>query len=110
VGEERRRRSASYVGLIPFGYEVVSRADTDSLDRSYDYTVGFQHVTGSPSNVLRARFVQTSGIPMRRALDIHLHCLTAVMHDCSGLDELAPSAWADYLAREPNLSGGERPK
>lgn len=107
IGEERWGRSGSYEGLIPFGYEVVSVPLSDSFDPRYDYAVGFPHVTGPPSNVLRARVVRTPDAPMLRAFDIDLSCLSSVFRDCRGFDELAPSAWADFLARKAEFDKGE---
>jgi hypothetical protein len=50
---------------------------------------------GDPSNVLRARLVQTPGAPMRHGSNIDLPCLTSFLDSCSGFDELLSSAWAD---------------
>ncbi len=100
VGELRHGTSGPYEGLIPFGYEVVSTADFDPVDRSYDYDVGFPHITGPPSNVLSARIAQRLDAPMQRAFDIDLRCLTAAFHSCSGFGELVPSAWSDYLVQK----------
>ena len=99
VAEGRWGTSDSYQGLIPFGYEVVSVPVSDWRDTTYDYRVGFPHITGPPANILKARVAQTPFASMQRVFDVHLSCLSAVFRDCRGFDELAPSAWADYSAR-----------
>ena len=103
VGYLRSDRLGRYDGLIPFGYEIVSVTDPRSLEGSDDYTVSFTHVMGSPADILIARFLQTPEAPIRRAFDLNLHCLTTLLHGCGGFDELAPSAWSDYEAREAKL-------
>ena len=98
IGELRLGRCDSRTGLITWGYEIVSHP-AGSYQDVYNYSVGFPHVTGPPSNVLLTRFSQVPGAPTARAFDIKLECLTTVLHDCRGLGELAPSAWADYSAK-----------
>lgn len=97
VGELRLGKCDSHAGLISWGYEAISHPAGGYPYNNY--SVGFPHVTGPPSNVLRTRFVQAAGAPTQRALDIRFECLTTVLHDCRGLGELAPSAWADYSAK-----------
>jgi hypothetical protein len=98
VTELRHEPSGPYVALAPFGYEVDSVAESEFPGSPYEYSVGFLHVTGSPAHIIRTRFAQVPYAPVRRAFDIDVQCLAAVWRSCRGLDELAPSAWADYAA------------
>jgi hypothetical protein len=47
---------------------------------------------------LFAQVLLTPDAPIQRAFDINVHCFSAVFRACRGLDELAPSAWAEYQA------------
>jgi|SRR5208283_277835 len=99
AAQDRHAKSGSYEGLIPLGYGVISlsRANASNSLRS-EYAVGVPHVTGAVSDDLQAWFVQVPDAPIKRAFDIHTHCLTAVVHSCRGFADLAPTAWADYQA------------
>ena len=43
--------------------------------------------------------VQSAGIPVKRAFDVHLRCLNGLFRSCR-FDDLAPSAWADSSAKD----------
>src|SRR6266481_5840902 len=85
-------------GLAPLGYSVLCRAHPKNHEQNGDYLVFRPHITGGFTDALIARVIQTPDAPMKRAFEINLHCFTAVFRACRGLEELAPSAWADYEA------------
>jgi hypothetical protein len=96
---------AAYRQLVPLGYQVDTRLESTSLDRrcdNRDYRVYVGHGDGArgfPANVLSACVLQSAGMPMKRAFDLHLRCLNNLFRNCR-FDELAPSAWADYSAKD----------
>jgi hypothetical protein len=98
VAQLKRAKFGSYDGLAPLGYSVRCRSHSKSGEQNGDSIVFRPHITGGFTDALIARVIQTPDAPMRRAFDINLHCFTAIFRACSGLDELAPSAWADYQA------------
>jgi hypothetical protein len=94
----------AYRQLIPLGYGVVTRRDAASFEygpcSSQDYQVWVDHgVFKFPANRLETCVVQSAGVPVKRAFDVHLSCLNNPFRDCR-FDELAPSAWADYSAKD----------
>ena len=100
----------AYRQLIPLGYGVGTRRDAASNEysspdacwpgRDQDYRVSVSHgVFKLPSYSLGTCVVQSAGIPVKRAFDVHLGCLNNPFRNCR-FDELAPSAWADYSAKD----------
>ena len=92
----------AYRQLVPFGYAVETRRDAASFEygpcSSQDYQVYVSHgVFKFPGNTLATCVVQSAGIPVKRAFDVHLRCLNSLFRSCR-FDELAPSAWADRSA------------
>jgi hypothetical protein len=87
--------------VAPLGYEVETRRGAESFSYAclnQDYHVyidrgGFKF----PANMLHTCVVQSAGIPVKRAFDVHLRCLNGLFRSCR-FDEIAPSAWADYSA------------
>jgi hypothetical protein len=57
-----------------------------------------------PANRLATCVVQSAGVPVKRAFDVHLSCLNNPFRNCR-FDELAPSAWADYSAKDGTGTG-----
>lgn len=106
VWEIRMERldSGGYRHLVPRGYGVETRRDAASFEygacSSRDYDVNVSHgVFKFPANALETCVVQSSGASMKRAFDVHLRCLNGLLRSCS-FDEMAPSAWADYSAKD----------
>ena len=104
---EYRMESPDYTGyrhLAPLGYEVATRRDAASFEygpcSSQDYQVWVSHgVFKFPQKALATCVVQSATAPMKRAFDVHLSCLNNPFRNCR-FDELAPSAWADYAAKD----------
>ena len=99
---EYRMESPDYTGyrhLAPLGYQVDTWRESTGLDRrcnNRDYLVGISHGGGrSSANFFGACVLQSAGMPLKRAFDVHLRCLNSLFRSCR-FDELAPSAWADY--------------
>ena len=103
VGEYRMEKLDSRSELVPVGYEVEPRRDAASFDYAclnQDYRVYVDHgVFKFPANMLHTCVLQSAGIPVNRAFDVHLRCLNGLFRSCR-FDELAPSAWADYSAKD----------
>ena len=94
----------AYRQLIPLGYAVETQRDAASFAyrpcRGQEYQVSVSHgVFKIPSDVLGTCVVQSAGTSVKRALDVHLSCLNNPFRNCR-FDELAPSAWADYSAKD----------
>jgi hypothetical protein len=90
--------------LVPLTYGVEARRDAASFGHgpcsSQDYQVWVDHgVIKQPANRLETCVVQSAGVPVKRAFDVHLSCLNNPFRNCR-FDELAPSAWADYSAKD----------
>jgi hypothetical protein len=105
---EYRMESPDYTGyrhLAPLGYQVDTWRESTGLDRrcdNRDYLVYISHgdrARGFPANFFSACVLQSAGMPMKRAFDVHLRCLNSLFRSCR-FDELAPSAWADYSAND----------
>jgi hypothetical protein len=104
---EYRMESPDYTGyrhLAPLGYGVETRRDVASFESSacsnQEYRVYVSHgVFKFPAYALETCVVQSAGIPVKRAFDVHLRCLNSLFRSCR-FDELAPSAWADYSAKD----------
>lgn len=99
VGEYRMERVDynAYRQLVPRGYKVATRRDATSFEygpcSSQDYRVNVSHDSVKfPGNMLQTCVVQSAGIPVKRAFDVHLRCLNGLFRSCR-FDELAPSAW-----------------
>ena len=94
----------AYPQFIPLGYAVETQRDAASFAyrpcRGQEYQVSVSHgVFKIPSDVLGTCVVQSAGTSVKRAFDVHLSCLNNPFRNCR-FDELAPSAWADYSARD----------
>jgi hypothetical protein len=95
---------SAYRQLVPRGYGVATRRDAASFGggpcSSHDYDVWVGHGGFKfPANELGTCVVQSAGVPVKRAFDVHLSCLNNPFRNCR-FDELAPSAWADYSAKD----------
>jgi hypothetical protein len=101
----------AYRQLSPLGYGVNTRRDAASDEyalppacwpgKNQDYRVYVSHgYVKLPGDALAACVVQSAGMPMKHAFDVHLSCLNNPFRNCR-FDELAPSAWADYSAKDP---------
>jgi len=105
VGEYRMEHVDydAYRQLVPRGYEVVTRRDAASFEygpcSSQDYQVWVSHGFKFPEKALATCVVQSARVPVKRAFDVHLRCLDGLFRSCR-FDELAPSAWADYSAKD----------
>jgi hypothetical protein len=98
-------RSATEVGQLRRGgsvieYSIQTERNTTpysrSDDRPNDYAVVAPHVTGPPTDALRAWVKQTSDAPMSQVFDVDLRCFTTIFHGCTSLSTLAPSAWQHH--------------
>jgi hypothetical protein len=94
TGHLRNATLGDFKGQVSLEYEVYSTAHPEHGDP--DYLVIAPHVTGPPTESLYTRFAQASKAPRERAFDANLRCFTTIWRGCSGLSELAPSAWADH--------------
>jgi hypothetical protein len=104
VGEFKMERRDSRRELVPLGYEVRTRRDAASFEygpcSSQDYDVYVSHGgVKFPEEALATCVVQSAGVPVKRAFHVHLSCLNNPFRSCR-FDELAPSAWADYSAKD----------
>ena len=84
--------------LIPLGYEVETVL-RDSACRHQGVFLDHGHPVKFPQNVLHTCVLQTARTPTKRAFDMNLRCLNGIFRGCR-FDELAPSAWADYSAKD----------
>jgi hypothetical protein len=96
--------SSGYRHLVPLGYEVETRKDAASLEygacSNQDYRVIVSHGYFTlPADMLTTCVLQSAGTPTKRAFDVNLRCLNGFFRSCR-FDELAPSAWADYSAKD----------
>ncbi len=104
VWEYRMKRvNWSVYWLVPLTYGVETQRDAASFKNgpcsSQDYQVWVdQGVMKMPADRLETCVVQSAGVPLKRAFDVHLRCLNNPFRNCR-FDELAPSAWADYSAK-----------
>ena len=104
---EYRMESPDYTGyrhLAFLGYEIATRRDAASFEygpcSSQDYQVWVSHgVFKFPEKALATCVVQSARVPVKRVFDVHLRCLNSLFRSCR-FDELAPSAWADYSAKD----------
>jgi hypothetical protein len=108
----RHTRSLPFGSLSVLEYlvNVASLAHGLELGRTPGYSVGVPILTGGwliGDERLTSWLVHPSNVPIRRAFDIDLHCLTVVSRNCVGLSELAPSAWADYQQEIAGQSKGQ---
>jgi hypothetical protein len=101
AGQIRAPLTDDAQGVPPIEY-VVNTSTPARADPNSPYRIGVPHITGSQEQLLVTRIAQLDSVPMERALDIDLHCLTAVSRTCTGFHELAPSAWADYVRERQN--------
>ena len=88
--------------LVPLSYGVETQRDAASFQyrpcRGQEYQEWVDHgIMKMPANRLETCVVQSAGVPVKRAFDVHLRCLNNPFRNCR-FDELAPSAWADYSA------------
>jgi hypothetical protein len=94
----------AYRQMVPLGYSVETRRDAASFGygpcSSQDYQVWVDHgVFKFPANRIATCVVQSASVSVKRAFDVHLRCLNNPFRNCR-FDELAPSAWADYSAKD----------
>jgi hypothetical protein len=105
VSELRIDRLGPRQRLVPLGYEVDTTlrdsAIFDLMCHNQDYRVYLDHghPVKLPQNMLHTCVLQAAGAPTKRAFDINLRCLNGLFRSCR-FDELAPSAWADYSAKD----------
>jgi hypothetical protein len=95
--------------LVPRGYDVDTRRDAASFEygpcSSQDYRAYVSHgVFKFPQKALAICVVQSARVSVKRAFDIHLRCLNGLFRSCR-FGELAPSAWADYSAKDGTGTG-----
>lgn len=93
----------AYRQFIPLGYAVETQRNAASFEerpcRGQEYQVSVSHGGFKiPSDVLGTCVVQSAGTSVKRAFDVHLSCLNNPFRNCR-FNELAPSAWADYSAK-----------
>ena len=105
----RHSRSLSFGKLSQLDYEarIGSFAYGVAMHETSGYNVGVPILTGGAligDERITSWLVQPSNAPIRRILDIDLHCLTVISRNCNGLSEFAPSAWADYQQELTGLS------
>ncbi len=90
---------------MAFGYGVQTQRDAASFKygpcgSSQEYQVWVDH--GSfhlPEYALDTCVVQSAGTSVKRAFDVQLRCLNGLFRSCR-FDDVAPSAWADYSAKD----------
>ncbi len=105
VSELRVDRLGSRQRLVPLGYEVETTVrdsasfDHDCHNQDYRVYLDHGHPVKLPQNMLITCVLQAAGTPTKRAFDINLRCLSGLFLSCR-FDELAPSAWADYSAKD----------
>jgi len=107
IGQLKRGTLRDYKGLLEIEYSILTERPRTSLSfgqlssaiaRSGDYAVFSVHVTGPPTEAWETWMLQTPDAPRDRVFDTDLRCLTSIIHGCSGLNSLAPSAWQHYQA------------
>jgi hypothetical protein len=102
--------SREYKYTVPYGYEVETwhdSADRFSPCPNEDYSVFIDHgVKNVPKNELHACVLQSAAMPTKRVFDVNLHCLNGLFRSCR-FDELAPSTWADYSAKNGGAGTGD---
>jgi len=96
--------SSGYRYLVPLGYGIETRRDAASFEygpcSGQDYEVWVSHGAFKfPANELSTCVVQSAQAATKRVFDVHLSCLNNPFRNCR-FDELAPSAWADYSAKD----------
>ena len=74
------RFDSGYRYLVPRGYDIATRRDTPSFEygpcSNQEYRVYVSHgVFKFPANSLVTRVVQSAGVSVKRAFDVHLRCL-----------------------------------
>ncbi len=94
---------------MALGYGVMTQRDAASFKKgpcsSQEYQVWVDHGGFHlPIYALDTCVVQSAGIPVKRAFDVHLRCLNGLFRSCR-FDDLAPSAWADYSAKDGTGTG-----
>ena len=103
VWDNRLERGHDGYKQQAFGYGVETQRDAASFKKgpcsSQEYQVWVDHGGFHlPMYALDTCVVQSAGIPVKRAFDVHLRCLNALFRKCR-FDDFAPSAWADYSAK-----------
>lgn len=89
--------------MVPYGYEVETLSD--SADNLFpclgeNYRVFIDHgFKKFPKNELHSCVLQSDAVRAKRVFDVNLHCLNRLYRSCR-FDELAPSAWEDYSAKD----------
>jgi hypothetical protein len=91
--------------LIPLGYGVDTTVRDSAIfglrchNQDYRVYLDHGHRVKFPENMLHTCVLQTARTPTKRAFDVNLRCLNGLFRSCR-FDELAPSAWADYSAKD----------
>jgi hypothetical protein len=105
-----RKNSRPYKDMVPYGYEVDTWRDSADLFppcANEDYRVFIDHGFNKiPKNELHACVLQSAAMPTKRVFDVNLRCLNGLFRSCR-FDELAPSAWADYSAKNGDAGTGD---
>ena len=88
----------------------LDRSDAASFKHgpcsSQEYQVWVDHGGFKlPIHALDTCVVQSAGIPVKRAFDVPLRCLNGLFRSCR-FDDLAPSVWADYSAKDGTGTAG----
>ena len=95
--------------MVPYGYEVETWRDSaDSFPPCHNegYYVFIDHgLKKIPKNELHTCVMQSAEMPTKRVFDVNLHCFNSLFRSCR-FDELAPSAWADYSAKNAGAGTG----
>lgn len=102
--------SSGYRVVVPFGYGVKTwgrGTERSSECMNQDYRVFIYHgVFKLRQNALHTCVAQSAGTSVKRAFDVHLRCLNNPFRGCR-FDEIAPSAWADYSAKNGAAGTGD---
>jgi hypothetical protein len=94
-----RLESGHPVELIPFGYEVRTALSIDACPGGYQ-GVSLSSISANlHGKTLHTCVLQSERTSTKRAFDMNLRCLNGIFRGCR-YDELAPSAWADYSAKD----------
>lgn len=86
--------------LIPFGYEVQTvLSDSACRGGHQGVTISHGHSVKFPVNMLHTCVLQAATTSTKRAFDMNLRCLNGIFRGCR-FEDLSPSAWADYSAKD----------
>jgi hypothetical protein len=86
--------------VIPLGYEVETvLIDSACRGGHQGVSLSHGHPVRMPQKMLHSCVLQTERKSTKRAFDMNLRCLNGIVRGCR-FGELAPSAWADYSAKD----------